>query len=156
MTSITAEAPPRLTVSELIQRAAFTTLDRIPKVVLRQLIPPVVNADGDVMAPEIALLMRFAAAAPDFSDCGVAEARAIIETDSRVFADTSETADADSGIVLPSGIRASLYRPKTQSNGLVLFLHGGGFVLGSRTAYDSPARLIAAHAGVNVLSISID
>lgn len=153
MTSITAEAPPRLTVSELIQRAAFTTLDRIPKVVLRQLIPPVVNADGDVMAPEIALLMRFAAAAPDFSDCGVAEARAIIETDSRVFADTSETADADSGIVLPSGIRASLYRPKTQSNGLVLFLHGGGFVLGSRTAYDSPARLIAAHAGVNVLSI---
>lgn len=153
MTSITAEAPPRLTVSELIQRAAFTTLDRIPKVVLRQLIPPVVNADGDVMAPEIALLMRSAAAAPDFSDCGVAEARAIIETDSRVFADTSETADADSGIVLPSGIRASLYRPKTQSNGLVLFLHGGGFVLGSRTAYDSPARLIAAHAGVNVLSI---
>ncbi|MGU3502370.1 alpha/beta hydrolase [Mycobacterium sp. C31M] len=105
------------------------------------------------MAPEIAVLMRVAAGAPDFSDGNVAEARAIMETDCRVFADKSETVDVDSGIVLSSGIRASLYRPKVRSNGLVLFLHGGGFVLGSRKAYDCPAQLIAARAGVNVLSI---
>ncbi len=157
MTAITA--PPtapdttRLTSAERIQRALFTALGRIPKTVLRRLVPPTVNSDGDVMEPEIALLMRFAAGAPDFSDGTVADARAIMEADCRVFADQGANADVDRGIVLPSGIRASLYRPTTRSHGLVLFLHGGGFVLGSRRAYDSPARLIAARAGVNVLSM---
>ncbi|BBZ53122.1 alpha/beta hydrolase [Mycolicibacterium phocaicum] len=145
----------RLTAAELMQRSLFTALGRVPQAVLRRLVPPTVNADGDVMAPEIALLMRFAAEEPDFSDGTVAEARAIMANDCRVFADKSEnvTVDVDPDIVLPSGIRASLYRPKVRSNGLVLFLHGGGFVLGSRQDYDSPARLIAAGAGVNVLSV---
>ncbi|MEV0674808.1 alpha/beta hydrolase [Mycobacterium sp. NPDC050441] len=149
----TAPDPARLTVPEQIQRAMFTALGRVPRAMLRRLVPPTVNSDGDVMEPEIALLMRVAAGAPDFSDGTVADARAIMEADCRVFADKSETVDVDSGIVLPSGIRASLYRPKVRSRGLVLFLHGGGFVLGSRRAYDSPARLIAARAGVNVLSV---
>jgi acetyl esterase len=148
-----ASASTRLTVAELLQRAAFTTLGRIPRPIHRRLVTPTVNSDGDVMEPEIALLMRLTASEPDFSDGTVAEARAAMETDCRVFADRSETADVDSNIILPSGIRASLYRPTTRSNGLVLFLHGGGFVLGSRRAYDSPARLIAARAGVNVLSV---
>lgn len=148
-------ADRRLTAPELMQRSLFTALGRVPQAVLRRLVPPTVNADGDVMAPEIALLMRVAANGPDFSDGTVAEARAIMENDCRVFADKSADAavDVDPDIVLPSGIQASLYRPKVRTNGLVLFLHGGGFVLGSRQAYDSPARLIAARAGVNVLSV---
>ncbi|WKG05496.1 alpha/beta hydrolase [Mycolicibacterium sp. HK-90] len=157
MTPITAAStgsgPAGLTVPERIQRAVFTALGRIPATVLRRLVPPTVNSDGDVMEPEVALLMRFAAGQPDFSDGSVADARAAMETDCRVFADRSATVEVDSGIVLPSGIRASLYRPAVRSSGLVLFLHGGGFVLGSRRAYDSPARLIAARAGVKVLSI---
>jgi len=145
----------RLTGRELAQRTLFTALGRVPQAVLRRLVPPTVNADGDVMAPEIALLMRVAADGPDFSDGTVAEARAIMANDCRVFADISANAavDVDPDIVLPEGNRASLYRPKVRSNGLVLFLHGGGFVLGSRQDYDSPARLIAARAGVNVLSV---
>lgn len=159
MTSVdVASATPdatRLTGRERVQRAMFTAPGRVPKAILHRLIPPTVNSDGDVMEPEIALLMRITAAEPDFSDGTVAEARAAMETDCRVFADRSEDTgvDVDSNIVLPSGIRASLYRPQQRSSGLVLFLHGGGFVLGSRRAYDSPARLIAARAGVNVLSI---
>lgn len=157
MTAITvASATPdatRLTGPERVQRAAFTALGRVPKAILCRLVRSTVNSDGDVMEPEIAVLMRVAAGAPDFSDGSVGQARALMETDCRVFADKSDTVDVDSGIVLPSGIRASLYRPKARSNGLVLFLHGGGFVLGSRKAYDGPAQLIAARAGVNVLSI---
>jgi acetyl esterase len=148
-----APRPARLTVPELIQRAAFTTLGRVPKAILRRLVAVTVNSAGDVMEPEIALLMRVTAGEPDFSDGTVAEARTAMETDCRVFAELSATADVDPDIVLPSGIRASLYRPQVRSNGLVLFLHGGGFVLGSRKAYDAPARLIAARAGVNVLSV---
>jgi len=156
-TTITQSTSPdrRLTGRELAQRTLFTALGRVPQAVLRRLVPPTVNADGDVMAPEIALLMRVAADGPDFSDGTVAEARAIMANDCRVFADKSANAavDVDPDIVLPDGNRASLYRPKVHSSGLVLFLHGGGFVLGSRQDYDSPARLIAARAGVNVLSV---
>lgn len=142
-----------LTVSQRVQRTAVTAIGKVPQGILSRLAPRVINDDGDVMAPEIALLMKAAAGAPDFSDGTVAEARAIVGTDCLVYADSAPAVEVDSNIVLPGGIRASLYRPEAPSDGLVLFLHGGGFVLGSREEYDAPARLIAASAGVHVLSV---
>lgn len=153
MTTI-VQAPTALSIAERLQRAAFTALGGLPPHLIRQLAPRVVNSDGDVMAPEIALLLKAAAGAPDFSDGSPETARAIVANDSRVFAD-----DAPAGvrtepeIVMPGGLRATLYRPATPSNALVLFLHGGGFVLSSREEYDVPVRLIADGAGVNVMSV---
>jgi acetyl esterase len=143
-----------LSVPELLQRTAFSALTKIPSRVLRHLAPRVVNADGDVMAPEIALLLKVAAGAPDFSDGTPAEARAIVANDLRVFADKAPAGvRSEPEIVMPGGLRATLYRPPVPSNALVLFLHGGGFVLSSRQDYDVPVRLIVAGAGVNVLSV---
>lgn len=142
----------RLTAAERVQRAMFTTIGRVPGAILSRAVSPVVNSDGDVMAPEIALLMKVAASEPDFSDGTVPEARASMDNDCRVFADEAPSVDV-ADLVLPSGIRASLYRPAARSDGLVIFLHGGGFVLGSRAGYDAPVRLIADRAGVAVLSV---
>ncbi|GAB10563.1 putative esterase [Gordonia araii NBRC 100433] len=147
---LAASAP--FTTAERIQRTAFTAIGRVPERILRRLVPDVVNADGDVMAPEIAFLMKVAASAPDFSDGTVAQARAAMDNDCRVFADDAPAMAVDD-IALPSGIRASLYRPATRSTGLVVFLHGGGFALGSRAGYDVPVRLMADRAGVTVLSV---
>ncbi|MGX6511033.1 alpha/beta hydrolase [Rhodococcus sp. SJ-2] len=148
----TAEASAPLTPSERIQRAAFTALGRVPERIIRSVVADVVNTDGDVMAPEITILMRAGASGPDFSDGTVAQARTSMDNDCRVFADDAPAIDVDD-LALPSGIRASLYRPAARSAGLVVFLHGGGFVLGSRAGYDPPVRLIADRAGVAVLSI---
>ncbi|MEU1525542.1 alpha/beta hydrolase [Nocardia rhamnosiphila] len=149
-----AQAPAVLSVAERLQRAAFTALGSIPGGLLRRVAPRVVNADGDVMAPEIALLLQASAGAADFSDGTPEEARAIIANDSRVFADEAPAGvRVEPEIVMPTGLRATLYRPAAPSNALVLFLHGGGFVLSSRQDYDVPVRLIADDAGVNVLSV---
>ncbi|CAM3870635.1 alpha/beta hydrolase fold domain-containing protein [Tsukamurella ocularis] len=149
------QVPAELSRSERLQRAAFTALlAGVPGGVMRRLAPRVVNADGDVMAPEIALLLKLTARAPDFSDGTPEEARAIVANDCRVFADEAPAGvRVEPEIVMPDGLRATLYRPVTPSDALVLFLHGGGFVLSSRQDYDVPVRLIADGAGVNVLSV---
>lgn len=149
------QAPAALSAAERAQRSAFTALlAGVPTGVMRRLAPRVVNADGDVMAPEIALLLKLTADAPDFSDGTPEEARAIVANDSRVFADEAPAGvRVEPEIVMPGGVRATLYRPATSSKALVLFLHGGGFVLSSRQDYDVPVRLIADGAGVNVLSV---
>lgn len=50
-------------------------------------------------------------------------------------------------------LRARLYRPKADSAvPTLLYLHGGGFVVGDVDAYDLQARNIAEKAGVAVLS----
>jgi acetyl esterase len=36
---------------------------------------------------------------------------------------------------------------------LLVFLHGGGFVVGDLDTHDAPCRVLCAHAGVNVLAI---
>ncbi|WP_043650895.1 alpha/beta hydrolase fold domain-containing protein [Nocardia thailandica] len=148
------QAPAARNVVERLQRAAFTALGRIPGGLLRRLAPRVVNADGDVMAPEIALLLAVSEGAPDFSDGTPERARAIVANDSRVFADKAPAGvRVEPETVMPTGLRATLYRPAVPSDALILFLHGGGFVLSSRQDYDVPVRLIADGAGVNVLSV---
>ncbi|WP_242671572.1 hypothetical protein [Mycobacterium syngnathidarum] len=91
-----AAAPAALTIPERLQRGAFTALGRVPGGVLRRLAPRVVNADGDVMAPEIALMLKASAGAPDFSDGTAEEARAIVAHDYRVFADKAPSGVASS------------------------------------------------------------
>ncbi len=147
-----SSSPRTLTGAERVQRAVFTAIGRLPKRLLGRIAPHVVNSDGDVMAPEIAILLKATESAPDFSDGSVEDARVGMDTDCLVFADDAPTMDVDD-LLLPSGIHASLYRPAGRSDGLILFVHGGGFVIGSREGYDAPVRLIADRVGVAVLSV---
>src|ERR1700753_3888134 len=48
---------------------------------------------------------------------------------------------------------ARLYRPAPQPRPLVIFLHGGGFVLGSLASHDATCRRLARTAGVTVLAL---
>lgn len=60
-----------------------------------------------------------------------------------------EIRDVDAG-----GVPARLYRPKTDATlGLLLYLHGGGWVLGSVETHDHVARALAAESGCAVLSV---
>jgi acetyl esterase len=49
-------------------------------------------------------------------------------------------------------IRARLYRPRA-ADGTILFIHGGGWVVGSLDTHDGSARALANAAAANVLSI---
>lgn len=48
---------------------------------------------------------------------------------------------------------ARLYRPMLATLPVVVYAHGGGFVIGDLDTHDRLARRIAAHAGVTVLSV---
>ncbi|HEY2241670.1 MAG TPA: alpha/beta hydrolase [Streptosporangiaceae bacterium] len=48
---------------------------------------------------------------------------------------------------------ARLYRPAPQPRPLVIYLHGGGFVLGSLASHDATCRRLARTAGVTVLAL---
>jgi acetyl esterase len=60
-----------------------------------------------------------------------------------------EIRDVDAG-----GVPARLYRPSAQDGlGLLVYLHGGGWVLGSVETHDHVARALAAQSGCAVLSL---
>lgn len=50
-------------------------------------------------------------------------------------------------------LRARLYRPAGSGGGLLVWLHGGGWVLGSIHSHDLALRLLAVESGVSILSV---
>ena len=55
--------------------------------------------------------------------------------------------------VPPGGCPARLYRPDGAAAALVLFLHGGGFVIGDLDTHDRACRRLADRSGVPVLAL---
>jgi len=60
----------------------------------------------------------------------------------------SEVVDVDA-----DGVPARLYRPEDARPGLVLHLHGGGFVFNDVDVHDAGARRLANRSGLSVLSV---
>jgi acetyl esterase len=59
-------------------------------------------------------------------------------------------------IVIPSragGMPARVYSPSASAPGVVVFFHGGGWVLGSVDAWDASVRVLAAKSGCDVVSV---
>ncbi|MFC6777149.1 alpha/beta hydrolase [Methylobacterium gregans] len=96
---------------------------------------------------------------PPMSELPVSEARAMYRRQSRHFGGpTVEMASvADSAAVGPAGpIPLRLYRPQgldpKQAPALV-YLHGGGWVVGDLESHDKVCRQIAARAGIAVVAV---
>lgn len=142
-----------LTAEQRITRTIAVLLSKAPSRLLRALGGTPTNRAGNVMAPDIALLMKATAAGPDYSDHGPEQAREMVDTDSATFADVLPALNLVEELDLPGGLSATRYRPTANSTGLILYFHGGGFVVGNRESYDAPARFLAVHTGLDVLSV---
>jgi len=105
-----------------------------------------------VLWPEARRAVQEAAAAvPVFSEefdvaAARAEARAVAATEPRE--DVAEVRDVDA-----DGVRCRLYRPTAEATGLVVHLHGGGFVLNDIEVHDAVCRRFANRSGLPVLSV---
>lgn len=77
----------------------------------------------------------------------IAAERAAMDADAatHVKAPVADVADVDAG-----GVPARLYRPGPGA-GTLLYLHGGGFVFGTRDTHDAIARRLAVATGWSVL-----
>ncbi len=110
----------------------------------------------DVLAPDARRILEKIAALnqPNWEDIGVERAR----TEHESYPDSGGTADVASVsehlVPGPHPVRVRVYRPRAlTTTAPVLFIHGGGWVLGSLASYDSTCRRITAAAGCCTVSV---
>ncbi|HJQ05501.1 MAG TPA: alpha/beta hydrolase [Nocardioides sp.] len=141
------------TVGQRLTRAVLVLLSRLPASLQRMLARPATNASGDTMAPDVALLMKLSESGPDYSDLPPSEARATTERDLALFAARIAPCAVEEEVEIGDGLLATRYSNGTPGRGLVLFFHGGGFVIGSRASYSAPVRMLAHGTGADVVSV---
>lgn len=105
------------------------------------------------MAPDVALLMAITAAGDDYSDMTPEEARRSTESEAALFGDRVRPCQTEDELDLGGGLLATRFSDGPGSGSLILFFHGGGFVLGTRASYTPPARMLAQQTGADVISV---
>jgi acetyl esterase len=86
-----------------------------------------------------------------FAEVGVAKARAGHAAGAAARPPGPELAEV---IELElGGLPTTRYTPAEADGAAVVFFHGGGWVLGSRTTHDGTARYLAEHSGATVYSV---
>jgi acetyl esterase len=122
--------------------------------------PRPVRIDGQVLDPEIQLLLRLLRMAdrPAFETLPVAEARAEIRREAEAASGRKLPVASVRGVSLPGPageLRGRLYVPFGASvpGPLLVYLHGGGWVVGDLDTHDPACRFLAREAGVRVLAI---
>lgn len=152
--------------------AALTLLERMEHRVARALIrlphrlqvllsgKPPVQRGGLTLHPEVQLLLalRERLGAVAMSALPPGEARRRLRREALVHAGEPVEVGAVRELVLETAsgpLKARHYAPgeRAARRPLLVFLHGGGFVLGDLDTHDSACRLLCRHADLHVLSV---
>ena len=118
-----------------------------------------VRIDGQTLDPQFQLLCSLRRLRSRYGLCepGPAEARARFGREARMHAGrlTPVGAVRDFAIRGPAGpLPVRHYAPPGGGpRPLLVYLHGGGYVLGDVESYDAPCRLLCRHAGMHLLSV---
>ena len=136
---------------------------KLPPRVQRLLFGAPPRLDGNMLAPDIHALISIAARARHDSladGLDPAAARLQRREEAAIVAERPTVPMArveDLEIPGPAGaLPARLYVPPTPSEGplpLLVYFHGGGWVIGDLETHDSPCRFLAAHSGAGVLAV---
>lgn len=142
-----------------VQAATLRAALRLPRPARRLIAGKPVAVDGQTLALEAQLLLRLQKMTEiRLSDGTPAEARANLEDSAQLAVDRTFTGVTTDDLVIPTGngsLPARLYRPDAvrEPGPLLVFYHGGGWVVGSIETHDQAARFLAKHAGMRVLSV---
>ena len=141
------------------ERAAVVALGRAPRRVQRLLAGPAPTSQGHALEPEVGAALRLLSMVPgnDFEDLPLAEARAQVDHEARLFGGPPLPMSRVRDLTIPTptgGVPGRLYvADEHDTNRLVVYFHGGGWVVGSLESADPVCRFLAAHSGVSVLSV---
>ncbi|GAC58153.1 putative esterase [Gordonia hirsuta DSM 44140 = NBRC 16056] len=149
-----------LSVFDRAQRGLFQVLGIVPAPLLGLAARVTrVNSDGEHLAPEMALVAAATAKVPGMglTGQGPTRDRKNLDVVGAAMAQSFAPFAVEEDLIIdgPSGpIGATRYRiHEGTPRGLILFIHGGGYVVGSRASHDSAARALAVASGADVLSI---
>ncbi|HEY5143795.1 MAG TPA: alpha/beta hydrolase [Solirubrobacteraceae bacterium] len=151
----------RLTSRERAERRAARALAGLsPRTQVRLSRKPAVRLDGQTLDPEIqmtlALLER--RGDPPIETLTPAQARAQTRHTARLVAGRPVPVGAVRELTVDGAegpLRARLYSCDEPAgpHPLLVFFHGGGFVIGDLDSHDGVCRMLCVHAGVNVLAV---
>lgn len=146
-----------------VQAATVRAAAALPRLARRALAGKPIVIDGQRLALDAQVLLTLNRLADrGLSVDDVAQSRADIEDSTKLIADKTLTSVATRAVRIPTAdgdLDARLYLPDGPATTeepapLLLFLHGGGWVIGSLDTHDDAARFMALHAGVRVLSVA--
>jgi len=146
-------------VAERLEHLAARALTALPSSLQWRLSgTPPIRLDGQTLSPEVQILLaaRKALGGPGLSDLPPVPGRARFRRDTMLHAGPPLViagvrdleVDGAAGRLL-----ARHYDPGTARAPLLVFFHGGGFVLGDLDTHDAPCRWLCRHAGLQVLSV---
>jgi acetyl esterase len=140
-----------------VQANALTPLYALPAAVRRRLAGAPIQIDGNTLDPDIQLLLRVENLLPNTTKTDAATARAHFRNLCKLIPGTPAELLRVTDLTVRGAdgqLEARLYIPRgDQGRGLLVFLHGGGWVVGDLGTHDALCRAIAADSGVRVLSV---
>ncbi|MFF0143682.1 acetyl esterase [Amycolatopsis sulphurea] len=141
------------------QAAAAQLVYALPRPLRRLFAGRAVRLDGQELALDAQVLLKLQkVSGTRLGEREIEAARAEMENGQQVINGkrldgvvTREVSIPSDGAALP----ATFYTPAgpAEPSGMLVFYHGGGWVVGSRETHDNAVRYLAKHAGVRVLSI---
>jgi acetyl esterase len=148
-----------ITRSERLQGFAGRALGRLPaRVQLRLSGRPQVEVDGQLLDPCLQLLLavnrrraRYGLCEPD-----PVTARARFRREVRVYGGPKTRVGEVRDFEIPGGegpVRVRHYAPPAASRDLLVYLHGGGFVIGDLETHDEACRVLCLRAATHVLGV---
>jgi acetyl esterase len=98
---------------------------------------------------------KAASGAPPLWELSPDEGRAMVDANNATIP-AGPDMESVRDIVIPSqagGMPARLYSPSASASGLVVYFHGGGWVVGTLDGWDASVRNLAAASGCDVVSV---
>lgn len=141
------------------QANALLPLYKLPAAVRRRLAGAPIQIDGHTLDPDVQLLVRIENLLPRTTKTDVATARSRFRNLCKLIPGTPPELQRVTELTVRGAagqLGARLYVPRGShgvGRGLLVFFHGGGWVLGDLDTHDALCRSIAADAGIRVLSV---
>ena len=145
-------------LSERAERAVLRTLLALPQPLRRRLAGPPLRRDGLELDLDTQLLLKLAQRDPEppLRTLTPTQARAQLRRSAgRVMGAPLAMAEVRA-ITIAGRLAARLYVPVQDASGtgaLVVYFHGGGWVVGDLDTHDSVCRALARSSGARVLSV---
>ena len=118
---------------------------------------PPVEVDGQTLDVSTQLLLALRPAREGLMDSGVVESRARLRREVRSIQGRLTPVGAVKDLTIEGAagpLRARHYAPPQAAGApLLVYYHGGGFVLGDLDTHEEACRLLCRHAGQHVLSV---
>ena len=136
------------------ESAIVRTLLALPEPVLRRLSGTPIEVDGQRLEPDAQLLVKLRNLSPNrpYDELPVADARRTLDQDAASVRGKL-VAVAEVRELEAAGLPARLYVPPAEGGGLLVYYHGGGWVLGTLDSHEQPCRFLALEGCVRVLSV---